>query len=86
LNDAIASADPNAAFEPFTCVYIEFYHSDAQLKIENRELQGQQMVFSTLMSLPTLLGLEKDWHVQPVAAPAPAGGACELYNIYTLPQ
>ena len=47
LNDAIASADPNAGFEPFACVaQIEFYHSDAQVKIENRELQGQQEVFS----------------------------------------
>jgi hypothetical protein len=39
LNDAITSADPSAGFEPFA--YIEFYHSDAQVKIENRELQGQ---------------------------------------------
>jgi hypothetical protein len=46
LNDAIASADPNAGFEPFARAYIEFYHSDAQVKIENRELQGQQEVFS----------------------------------------
>jgi hypothetical protein len=40
LNDAITSADPSAGFEPFACAYIEFYHSDAQVKIENRELQG----------------------------------------------
>jgi hypothetical protein len=46
LNDAIASADPNAGFEPFACAYIEFYHTDAQVKIKNRELQGQQEVFS----------------------------------------
>jgi hypothetical protein len=58
LNDAIASADPNVGFEPFACAYIEFYHSDAQVKIENRELQGQQKVFSALMSLLTLLDLE----------------------------
>jgi len=55
LNDAITSADPGAGFEPFACAYIEFYHSDAQVKIENRELQGQQKVFSALMSLLTLL-------------------------------
>ncbi len=58
LNDAIASADPGAGFEPFACAYIEFYHSDAQVKIEDRELQGQQKVFSALMSLLTLLDLE----------------------------
>jgi hypothetical protein len=58
LNDAITSADPSAGFEPFACAYIEFYHSDAQVKIENRELQGQQKVFSALMSLLTLLDLE----------------------------
>jgi len=46
LNDAIANADPSAGYEPFACVYIEFYHSDAQVKIENRELRGQQKVFS----------------------------------------
>ena len=38
--------------------YIEFYHSDARVKIENRELQGQQKVFTALMSLLTLLDLE----------------------------
>jgi hypothetical protein len=78
LNDAIASADSNVGFEPFACAYIEFYHGDAQLKIEDRELQGSKRFFSALISLLTLLDLEKDWHVQPVAAPAPAGGACEL--------
>jgi len=46
LNDAIANADPSAGYEPFACAYIEFYHSDAQVKIENRELRGQQKVFS----------------------------------------
>ena len=50
LNDAITSADPSAGFEPFACAYIEFYHSDAQVKIENRELQGQQ----SLLSLPLI--------------------------------
>jgi hypothetical protein len=35
LNDAIASADPGAGFEPFACGYVEFYHSDAPVKIEN---------------------------------------------------
>jgi len=58
LNDAIASADPGAGFEPFACAYVEFYRSDAQVKIENRELQGQQKVFSALMSLLTLSDLE----------------------------
>ena len=58
LNDALTSADPRARFEPFACAYIEFYHSDARVKIENRELQGQQKVFSALMSLLTLLDLE----------------------------
>ena len=58
LNDAITSADPSAGFEPFACPYIEFYYSDARVKIENRELQGQQKVFSALMSLLTLLDLE----------------------------
>ena len=58
LNDAIASADPGAGFEPFACAYIEFYHSDAQVKIEDRELQGQQKVFSALMSVLALLDLE----------------------------
>ena len=57
LNDAIARAHPNAGFEPFACAYIEFYHSDARVKIENRELQGQEDVFSALMSLLTLLDL-----------------------------
>jgi len=46
LNDAITSADPSAGFEPFACAYIEFYHSDAQVKIEDRELQCE--VVSTI--------------------------------------
>jgi hypothetical protein len=46
LNDAIASADPNAGFELFACAHIEFYHTNAQVKIKNRQLQGEQEVFS----------------------------------------
>jgi hypothetical protein len=38
LNDAITSADPSAGFEPLACAFIEFYHSDARVKMENREL------------------------------------------------
>jgi hypothetical protein len=58
LNDAIASADPGAELEPFACAYVEFYYSDEQVKIENRERQGRQKVLSALMSLLTLLDLE----------------------------
>ncbi len=58
LNDAITSTDPSAGFEPFARAYIEFCHSDGQVKIENREQQGKQKVFSALMSLLTLLDLE----------------------------
>src|SRR5258708_13425174 len=50
LNDAITSADPSAGFEPFACAYSEFYHSDAQVKIENRELQGQDRKSTRLNS------------------------------------
>lgn len=58
LNDAIASADPGAGFEPFARAYFEFYDSDAQVKIENREFWGQQKVFSALLSFLTRLELE----------------------------
>jgi hypothetical protein len=40
LNDTITGADPSAGFEPFACAYVEFYHSDGRVKIENRELQA----------------------------------------------
>jgi len=58
FNDAIASADPGGRFEPFACAYVEFYQSDAQVKVGDRELQGQQRVFSALMSLLTLSDLQ----------------------------
>ena len=62
LNDVIASADPGAGFEPLRARTSSLYHSDAQVKIENRELQGQEDVFSALMSLLTLSDLEAALH------------------------
>lgn len=46
----------------FAYAYLQFYHGDAQVKIENRELQGQEDVFSALMSLLTLSDLEAALH------------------------
>jgi hypothetical protein len=58
LNEAIVAADPAEGFEPYASAYVEFYHADVVVRMQERELAGRQKVFSALVRLLTLLDMK----------------------------